>query len=69
MTKDELWKVYVQRNPQFERPGAVTLTSAGLKKLFEQTYDQAHAAGVKAGINAQELKLRADSLFGKIFGN
>ena len=68
MNKDELWKTYSSKNPQFEGDGNVTMSRAGLRKLFNQTWDQAHAQGVKNGRAAQELQTKADSLFGKIFG-
>lgn len=41
MTKDELWKFYTDRNPQFTGEGNVTMPKAGLKKLFDQTWEQA----------------------------
>ena len=68
MSKDELWKAYSSKNPQFEGEGNVTMSRAGLRKLFNQTWDQAHAQGVKNGRAAQELQTKSDSLFGKIFG-
>ena len=68
MSKDELWKAYAEKNPQFEGEGTVTLSRAGLRKLFEQTWDKAHEAGMRSGFASAELKAKADSLFGKIFG-
>jgi hypothetical protein len=50
MTKDELWKIYVEKNPQFADPAArFTMTGAGLKKLFDQTWERAHDKGVANG--------------------
>lgn len=48
MTKDELWATYVARNPQFAGDGRVTLGAKGLRKLFDQTWDQAYAAGLES---------------------
>ena len=42
MKKSELWKVYVARNPSFAGNGNVTLSAAGIRKLFDQTWDIAY---------------------------
>lgn len=49
MDKKALWKTYSDRNPSFEGGGNVTMSAAGLRKLFEQTWDHAHEQGVKNG--------------------
>ena len=41
MTKYELWKIFCKKNPAFEQDGNVTLSTNGLRKLFETTWDQA----------------------------
>lgn len=40
MDKESLWKLYLLRNPAFRGEGQVTLTAAGLRKLFDTTFDQ-----------------------------
>jgi len=46
MTKKELWKIYSKRNPSFDsEKGNVTLSAAGLRKLFETTWDIAMYKG------------------------
>jgi hypothetical protein len=45
MTKKELWKIYTARNPTFDSEGTVTMTSAGLRKLFDTTWDVAFHDG------------------------
>ena len=45
MKKSELWKVYVARNPSFAGNGNVTLSAAGIRKLFDQTWDIAYHEG------------------------
>jgi hypothetical protein len=52
MTKKQLWDKYTERNPSFKEKGNVTLSSAGLKKLFDQTWDLAFVAGVLLCIGA-----------------
>lgn len=66
MTKDELWDAYCARNPQFNEPGKqITLTSDGIKKLFEQTWDiAAEEAEAKAKAHA-EWKAKIDSMMGR----
>lgn len=46
MTKSELWKRYVERNPSFDVDGNITLSARGLLKMFEQTWDIAFDSGV-----------------------
>lgn len=57
MTKAELWKIYVDKNPRWETEGA-HLTAAGLKKFFDQTFDVGHDLGVENGraLAAREKK-------------
>jgi len=43
--KSQLWKIYVAKNPAFERDGNVTLSTRGLRKLFDQTWDYAFHEG------------------------
>ena len=45
MKKSQLWKIYVAKNPAFERDGNVTLSTRGLRKLFDQTWDLAFYEG------------------------
>ena len=41
MTKEELWKVYSNKNPSFNGRGNVTMSAKGLRKLFDTTWDVA----------------------------
>ena len=41
MTKNELWEIYCTKNPSFEQDGKVTLSTKGIRKMFETTWDQA----------------------------
>jgi len=45
MTKKELWKIYSKRNPSFDSEGTVTMTAAGLRKMFDTTWDVAFHDG------------------------
>lgn len=45
MTKNELWRIYVKRNPSFEGDGNVTMSARGLRKLFDTTWDTAYWDG------------------------
>lgn len=45
MTKQQLWKIYTARNPSFDGDGNVTLSAAGLRKMFNQTWDIAFEQG------------------------
>ena len=45
MTKNELWAIYVKKNPSFEGEGNITLSKRGLKKLFNTTWETAYFDG------------------------
>jgi len=60
-TRIQLWKVYISKNPHWENAN-ITLTPAGLKKLFEQTYDLGHKNGVETANRAAKI---ADAVKGK----
>lgn len=57
MTKEELWAIYVRRNPSFEGEGNVTLSKRGLRKLFDTTWDTAYFDG-----NEGEYQETCDSI-------
>jgi hypothetical protein len=48
MTKTDLWDYIIECNPSFAR-GPVTLTAAGVRKLYSLAYDHGHDAGVANG--------------------
>jgi len=56
MTKSELWKIYTDKNPAFAGDGQVTLSAAGLRKLFDQTYEQGFEQGKSVGAAMASLK-------------
>ena len=61
--REELWQVFLRRNPGLTRDGA--LTAAGARRLFDTTYDVAFSHGKAVG--AAECA-EAGGLFGEIFG-
>lgn len=48
MQKQELWEIFVKKNPHWLTDGA-NLSPAGLKKLFETTFDKGHEQGLANG--------------------
>ena len=46
MRKDTLWKAIIDKNPRF-LAGNITLTSNGLKKLFDLAFDEGHKQGAE----------------------
>lgn len=55
MTKIDLWITFVKRNPSFEGDGNITLSKAGLRKLFETTWEVAEERGIENGKAAEKL--------------
>ena len=51
MTKKELWKIYSKRNPSFDGEGMITLSAAGLRKMFETTWEIAMYKGEEEPIS------------------
>lgn len=49
MKKEDLWAIYVRKNPEFDSDGNVTMSAKGLKKLFEQTWDVGNREGFNNG--------------------
>jgi hypothetical protein len=45
MTKSELWAIYCRKNPKFAGDGEITLTTKGLRKMFDVTWDTAFYDG------------------------
>jgi hypothetical protein len=68
MKKSQLWKIYCAKNPAFERDGNVTLSTRGLRKLFEQTWDYAFHEGEDEIENAPVNDSKAVDDLRKIFG-
>jgi hypothetical protein len=62
MTKRELWKVYSKRNPSFDGEGMITLSAAGLRKLFETTWDIAMYDGEEEPTSKQPASGNLDAL-------
>jgi hypothetical protein len=67
MTKKELWKIYSKRNPSFDGEGTVTMTAAGLRKLFDTTWDVAFHDGEEEPIERVPQSGYIDALK-QIFG-
>jgi hypothetical protein len=68
MKKSSLWAIYCQKNPQFAKEGEVTLTTRGLKKMFDTTWDIAYHEGEPeeeySPIGDEEALNKLKSIFG-----
>jgi hypothetical protein len=62
MTKRELWKIYTARNPTFDGEGTVTMTAAGLRKLFDTTWDVAFHDGEEEPLERVPQSRNIDAL-------
>jgi hypothetical protein len=49
MTKQELWAQITAKNPSFDGNGNVTLSAAGLRKMFDLVWDKAYSSGFDNG--------------------
>jgi hypothetical protein len=62
MTKRELWKIYSKRNPSFDGEGMITLSAAGLRKMFETTWEIAMYDGEEEPSSKQPASPNVDAL-------
>jgi hypothetical protein len=53
MSEKELWEAYSTRNPSFNGDQNVTMSAAGLPKLFRQTWSIAFDTGMRDGIKQE----------------
>ena len=67
MTKKELWKIYSKRNPSFDGEGMITMSAAGLRKMFETTWEIAMYDGEEEPISKPTPSGNLDALK-QIFG-
>jgi len=56
MTKAELWEIIIRRNPSFQTREAVTISTAGVEKLFNLAYEKGREQGIKEGRNPFERR-------------
>ena len=67
MTKEHLWNVICSRNESFrgEDSTQITLTSRGLKKMFDLIWETAERAGFDRGIEVSK-QINKTSKSGKV---
>jgi hypothetical protein len=72
MSSEELWEAYSTRNPSFDGDGNVTMSAAGLRKLFSQTwsiaYDSGYRSGRKDGERQERPSVEPPGFFKDFFG-
>jgi hypothetical protein len=66
MEKEELWNIYVSKNPLFLK-GPINFTANGLRKFFDQTYDMGEKNGLEKNSKPNNYPNKND--FGDIFGS
>lgn len=66
MTQEDLWQHYLNNNPHWQEKGA-RLTAAGLKKLFDQTWEQGRRVGHHQAMGNALANEFGD--FSELFGN
>jgi hypothetical protein len=67
MTRSQLWKIYVKRNPSFDGDGNVTMSARGLRKMFETTWDVALGNATIRGHN-DDLRDNQFEALKRVFG-
>lgn len=62
MNSADLWAIYVAKNPKMglNDDTHITLTSRGLKKLFDTTWERAHEAGFENGKAWEKMRAEQD---------
>lgn len=72
MTSTELWEAYAARNPSFTSDGEVTMSAAGLRKLYNRTWSIAYDSGYRTGLREATARAKPSAeppeFFRDIFG-
>ena len=68
MTKSTLWAIYCRKNPKFAEDGEITLTTKGLRKMFDTTWDTAFYDGEDEPCSSKEQPSPQVEALMKIFG-
>lgn len=77
MTKEYLWSIICKTNPSFSSDDStqITLSSRGLKKMFELVWKEGESAGYDRGIevskqinNLKEKQGSYSNIFDQMFG-
>jgi hypothetical protein len=68
MTKSSLWAIYCRRNPKFAEEGEITLTTKGLRKMFDTTWDTAFYDGEDEPCSSKEQPSASVETLMKMFG-
>jgi predicted nucleic-acid-binding Zn-ribbon protein len=68
MTKSELWGIYCRKNPKFAEEGEITLTTKGLRKMFDVTWDTAFYDGEDEPCSPKEQSSASVETLMKVFG-
>jgi len=62
MTKEELWAIYVRKNPGINNI-EVAMTRNGFRRFFDTTWDQAHDAGFANGKAWAEMEADGNPVY------
>jgi hypothetical protein len=68
MTKSSLWAIYCRKNPKFAEEGEITLTTRGLRKMFDVTWDTAFYDGEEEPFSPKEHSSASVETLMKMFG-
>jgi hypothetical protein len=68
MTKSSLWAIYCRKNPKFAEDGEITLTTKGLRKMFDTTWDTAFYDGEDEHCSPKEQPSPSVETLMKMFG-
>jgi hypothetical protein len=68
MTRESLWVIIIERNPEFEQKGA-NLSAKGLRKFFDLAYSKGFEQGKSyAATQNRKPDNPFSDMFGGIFG-
>ena len=67
MRREELWSELVNKHPSFGREGQVTLGAAGLRRLFDLTWNKAEDHGFEVGRYASRSTEGIPEFFKEVF--
>jgi hypothetical protein len=74
MNKEEVWRIYTQKNPCFEQGDPISFTAAGLRKFFDQTWNLATKESQEQSTESHPFAKKSQmddtmKIFRDVFGN
>ncbi len=62
MDKQKLWRIFIEKNPEFVGFDKVAMTPNAIKKMFDLVWQQAHKKGFNEGRTTEKVEAKLEKL-------